>query len=157
MPNRPKFQLGDWTFTWDPDKAEKNFEDHGVSFIEGATSFLDPYGLDGVDERDPSREKLIAYSDQQHLLLTVYIEVEGAVIRIISTRRSTRTEREAYERSERIGGRVLESDRYRWRRNPYATSLKTSGIRVLDSALPRNARSFEDWVARHDIRSRRGR
>jgi uncharacterized DUF497 family protein len=153
----PRFQLSGWTFTWDPEKAETNFAKHGVTFTEAATSFMDPHGLDGVDARDPSYEKLVAYSDQQRLLLTVYIEVEGVVIRIVSARNATRTERELYERGGRRGGRVLESDRYLWRRNPYARVLAETGIRVLDEALPRNARRFESWVARHNLPLHRGR
>jgi len=157
-PPRPRFQVEGWSFTWDPDKATDNLRKHGVRFVEGALSFLDPHGLDGVDEVDPSREKLIAY-DEQHLLLTVYIEVEGEVIRIISARRATRAERQQYERSARAGGRALEAGlddddtgNYRWRRNPYAAKLRVSGIRVLASALPPGSRSFESWKARHSRR-----
>ena len=163
MANDPLFQLEDWAFTWDPVKAKANFIKHGVTFTEGATSFLDPYGLDGVDEHDPSYEKLVAYSDQQRLLLTVYIEVEGTTIRIVSARRVTPVEREAYERSERRGGRVFEARRrsdlegYQWRRNPYATALARFGIRVLGSALPHGARSFESWATRRDRPLQRAR
>lgn len=153
--DRPRLRLGDWAFTWDPDKAETNIRDHGVSFLEGATCFFDPYGVDGVDGK--GNEKLIAYSEQQRLLLTVYLEVEGGVIRIISAWRATRAERDTYE--ERDGGCVSESrhDDYVWRRNPYAFALKTFGIRVLASALPRSARSLGDWLARRPLALRRRR
>ena len=134
----------DWAFTWDPDKAAENFKKHGVSFTEAATSFLDPHGLDGVDPEDPSRETLVAYSEQQRLLLTVYVEVEGAVIRIISARRATRPERREYEE----GLRVTESARRRWRPNPYASALQQTGIRILASAIRPDARSFESWRQR---------
>jgi|HubBroStandDraft_2_1064218.scaffolds.fasta_scaffold00990_23 uncharacterized DUF497 family protein len=153
--NRPMFQRSGWSFTWDPDKADENFKKHAVTFTEGATSFLDPHGLDGVDSEDPSREKLIAYSDQQRLLLTVYLGVDGDVIRIISARKATRVERRAYEEHARRGGRVLEStsavlDGYRWGPNPYAASLRETGIRVLAEAMPRGARTFEDWKNRRN-------
>lgn len=160
--NHPRFQLPGWSFTWDPDKAEKNFKDHGVTFTEGATSFLDLHGLNGVDPEDPSREKLIAYSDQQHLLLTVYLEVEDEVIRIISVWRATRAERRAYEESARRGGGIVESrttrstvlDGYQWRKNPYAVSLRQTGIRILAEAMPHAARALDRW--RHRRSRQRG-
>jgi uncharacterized DUF497 family protein len=155
--NRPRFQRSGWSFAWDPDKADENFKKHGVTFTEGATSFLDPHGLDGVDSEDPSREKLIAHSDQQRLLLTVYLEVDGDVIRIISARKATRAERRAYEEHARKGGRVLEStltalDGYQWGPNPYAASLRETGIRISAWATPRGARTFEDWKSRRTRR-----
>lgn len=157
--NRPKLEIREWSFTWDPDKAEENFRKHGVSFLEAASSFLDPYGISGPDRRKPPNEKLVAYSNQEHLLLTVYVGVEGDVIRIISAWRATRAEREKYHRQHRLlppaheqsardGGQMLEVERYRWRRNPYAASLQVTGIRILAEAMPRNARSFQDWKAR---------
>lgn len=146
--NRPRLQIQEWSFTWDPDKAEENFRKHGVSFLEAASSFLDPYGISGVDGRSPPNEKLVAYSNQEHLLLTIYVTVEDGVIRMISAWRATRAEREKYERNARDDGQVLENDRYRWRRNPYAASLAITGIRVLAEAMPRNARTYADWMSR---------
>jgi len=152
MPHRSRFRLGDFAFTWDPAKAEANFEKHHIGFTEAATSFLDPHGLDGFDERT-GREKLIAYSEQERLLLTVYTEVEGSVIRIISARRATRSERAKYESSERLDEEP--DDGYTWRRNPYAAALDRSGIRVLSSALSPGARTFDDWANRRDRARRR--
>jgi uncharacterized DUF497 family protein len=36
-------------FDWDPRKARSKRRNHGVSFEEAATAFLDPDGLDGED------------------------------------------------------------------------------------------------------------
>lgn len=141
--SRVRYRNHEWSFTWDPDKAAENFRKHGVTFLEAASAFLDPHGLNGVD---PPNEKLIAY--QEHLLLTVYVGVEGGVIRIISAWRATKAERKKYEQGVRTGGRVFETDRYRWRLNPYAASIEESGIVVLAEAMPKNARSHADWMAR---------
>lgn len=151
-----RFRVLDWSFTWDPNKARLNLSKHKVGFTEAATCFLDPHGRDGVDERNPSHEKLIAYSERQQLLLTVYVEVEGSVIRIISARPATRHERGVYEQSVRLEERSVGSyvSRYRWRPNPYAAALARTGIRVLASALPPDARSFESWATRPTRRSR---
>lgn len=149
--NMPRLRLVDWAFTWDPDKASENFKKHGVTFLEAATSFLDPNGLDGVDRLDPSREELIAYSEQQRLLLTVYVEVDGEIIRIISARRATRAERRAYEENLRGGKRATEATTlatYRWRRNPYALALRRTGVRILSPAMPHAARSLDSWRRR---------
>ena len=32
-------------YEWDPEKAERNVRDHGVSFEEAATVFLDPLAM----------------------------------------------------------------------------------------------------------------
>ena len=158
LPLHPvRFRVPGWAFTWDPVKAADNFKDHGVAFTEAAFCLLDPDGIDGLDGSSPPNEKIVAYSDQSRLLATIYVEVEGEVIRIISARPPTRDERARYERSAKHGGRVLE-DRgsgYEWRPNPYAASLERSGINVI-APLPPGARSRESWLNRRTRRPQVG-
>jgi uncharacterized DUF497 family protein len=86
-------------FEWDENKAADCERKHGVTFQEAATCFYDPhqvafYDPDHSDEEN--REILIAASEQGRLLLVVYT-LRGETIRIISARRTTRTETRDYE------------------------------------------------------------
>ena len=36
-------------FEWDPEKAHKNLRDHGVSFEDASTVFIDPYRITEED------------------------------------------------------------------------------------------------------------
>ena len=90
-------------FIWDPQKAIINFEKHGVSFEEAATSFADEDGLDWEDpnhsQKEPRRKRL-GKSVGGRILLTVYTIRESKSgkekIRIISSRQANRKERQAY-------------------------------------------------------------
>lgn len=84
-------------FGWDPRKAESNWAKHGVSFAEAATAFADPLALLLEDEARDGRGILIGQSDSARLLFTVYVEIQGDIIRIISARRTTPRERRRYE------------------------------------------------------------
>jgi hypothetical protein len=86
-------------FEWDPKKAEKNFRDHGVLFVEASTVFADP--LAGIrDDPDHSEAEerciIIGMSKQFRILVVVFTERNDA-IRIISSRRATKSERRQYE------------------------------------------------------------
>jgi uncharacterized DUF497 family protein len=91
-------ELGGWQFEWDPEKARENFKKHKVTFTEAASVFRDPDALDLVDRADPERQVLIGHSERARLLFTVYVEVHGDVIRIISARRATPEEHKEYAR-----------------------------------------------------------
>lgn len=89
-------------FKWDPKKAALNRRKHGVSFTEAETVFSDEHALliddpDHADEED--RFLLLGLSLTLRVLVIVhsYQEEEG-VIRIISARKATRKERDAYNR-----------------------------------------------------------
>jgi uncharacterized protein len=84
-------------FTWDPKKAASNLKRHGVSFAEAVTVFADPLALHVEDEAHAERTLLIGQSSRQRILLTVFVELEEDLIRIISARRATAHERRRYE------------------------------------------------------------
>jgi uncharacterized DUF497 family protein len=84
-------------FSWDNKKAASNLKKHGVSFEEAATVFGDPLALVVDDAVHPEREILIGQSEEQRVLLTVYVELDQDTIRIISARRATAHERRRYE------------------------------------------------------------
>jgi hypothetical protein len=93
------FVLNGITFVWNEAKARINPQNHdGVTFQQATEAFFDPF-LVVVDasRNNEAREAVIGLDRRWSLLYVVYIEREDAMIRIISARRATRTEREYYE------------------------------------------------------------
>ncbi len=86
-------------YEWDAEKAEQNFQKHGVAFDEAATVFGDPLYVDFYDPDHSDEEHryiVIGLSNAGRLLLVSYTERERAV-RLISARELTSAERKAYE------------------------------------------------------------
>jgi uncharacterized protein len=84
-------------FEWDIDKAIANQQKHGVSFDEASMVFLDPFGIEKLDDRqnyDEDRFILIGMG-KNRLLVVVYTE-RGKNIRIISAREAENYERKNY-------------------------------------------------------------
>jgi len=82
-------------FEWDPDKADRNFAKHGVSFDEASTLFGDPLAgtiADPVHSVDEMRLVTIGYSTSQRLLVVGHVD-RGDALRIISARPATRREK----------------------------------------------------------------
>lgn len=87
------------TFEWDEEKAESNLNKHRVSFEEARTVFGDPLALTMPDSHHSSDEErfiTVGMSYRHTLLVVVYTE-RGSSFRLISCRRATRAERQAYE------------------------------------------------------------
>jgi len=94
---------GNFFFSWDPEKAEKNLRKHGVSFEAAAHTFLDSRSFLVDDPHsDSDRLRLIGFSEATSAILFV-VHVErtaddnAVVFRIISARRATKKERELYD------------------------------------------------------------
>jgi hypothetical protein len=88
-------------FEWDPNKARRNTETHGISFDEASTAFKDTLSLtihDPLHSDDEDRFILIGKSHENRLLVVVHTE-RGNKIRIISARKATNKERKQYEES----------------------------------------------------------
>ncbi len=86
-------------FDWDKKKAAENFVKHGVSFEETMTVFDDPLYVDFYDPDHSLGEHrfiIIGESAQGRLLMVSYTE-RGDLIRLISSRELTPTERKKYE------------------------------------------------------------
>ena len=97
----------EYRFEWDPGKASRNAKDHGVTFEQAATVFLDARLLSQLDEEHGENEErwLSLGLDKAARLLVVshtYRDVtpRRATIRIISARNATRPEAKAYEESK---------------------------------------------------------
>ena len=90
------YELGDYKFVWDSDKAEINKQKHGVSFETAARVFLDENNLDDYDEFHSNfedRNKIIGMVGN---ILTVIYTERGDKTRIISARRANKKERNDY-------------------------------------------------------------
>jgi uncharacterized protein len=86
-------------FDWDENKAVSNRSKHGVSFEEAKTVFDDPLYVDFYDpahSEEEDRYLIVGESSQRRLLIASYTE-RGNLIRLISAREVTRTERTVYE------------------------------------------------------------
>jgi hypothetical protein len=86
-------------FEWNKGKAEANLAKHGVSFEEAKTVFDDPLYIDFYDpdhSEDEDRYIIVGQSQQHRLLIVSYTERQN-IVRLISAREATRTEKDAYE------------------------------------------------------------
>lgn len=86
-------------FDWDKNKAKRNLSKHEVSFEEAKTVFDDPLYVDFYDpehSEDEDRYLLVGQSNRGRLLIISYTERDN-LIRLISAREVTKTERETYE------------------------------------------------------------
>lgn len=86
-------------FEWDPEKAERNAEKHGVSFEEASSAFADPLSIT-IPDPDHSegevRFLLLGHTESGKLVVISHVE-RGETLRIISARLATRHERRTYE------------------------------------------------------------
>lgn len=94
--------MADLHFEWDPAKARANVRKHGISFDEAETAFYDEYALilPDPDHSAPGDERLllIGLSGALRVLVVIHCELEeGRVVRLISARRATRSERAQYD------------------------------------------------------------
>lgn len=91
-------------FEWDPGKAEANRKKHGVSFEEATALFVDDANcLEIFDEEHSDEEdRFIALGTiKRGVVVVVYTEPEADVVRILSARMATKSERKRFEQFER--------------------------------------------------------
>lgn len=95
-------------FTWDTAKAESNRRKHGVDFEDALAVFGDPLHLSRLDriEGGEQRWQTIGRAHGVTVLLVGHTITEEdpesvEVIRIISARKATRSERKRYEEQDR--------------------------------------------------------
>jgi len=88
-------------FEWDPRKARANQRNHGVSFEEARSVFLDERAIEFYDDEHAEWEDrflLLGLSSQLNLLLVCHCHREREdAIRIISARKATKRESEHYK------------------------------------------------------------
>lgn len=90
--------------TWDHVKAEINFKKHGVSFEEAVTVIQSALTVTVEDDTSPDEQRFvtIGVSVKLRVLMVVHTYRDEEEIRIISTRKATKKEREVYEERVRF-------------------------------------------------------
>lgn len=92
--------MGELRFEWDDKKNAGNVRKHGVSFEEARSVFFDDNAVEFYDSDHSGREDrflLLGVSSKLRMLLVCHcVRAEGDVIRIVSARKATRSEREFY-------------------------------------------------------------
>jgi len=94
-----EFTLNGIRFVADEVKMARNPDKHsGVTFQQAVEAFFDPF-LRIVDASpdEEARDAIIGMDKSSRLLYVVHIVKEEGMIRLISTRKATRTERRFYE------------------------------------------------------------
>ena len=92
-----------YNFEWDKNKAKENIKKHKVNFENAATIFKDPRQISLFDEWHSNKEDrwvTIGLSENGSLLVVHHtynqIDNETASIRIISSRKATKKEKQYY-------------------------------------------------------------
>jgi uncharacterized DUF497 family protein len=90
-------------FNWDPAKRRRNLRDHHIDF-EDAVAVFDGHTWERLDDCDSAEERWVAIGLMQGIEVTVVytdrLVDDTTVRRIISARRATRHEREAFYRGQ---------------------------------------------------------
>ena len=90
-------------FEWDLEKEKANFKKHGITFEQASYVFADPFALNMHDDEHSHEEDrwvLLGKSLNEVVLVVVHTFKENGGIehvRIISARKATKNERQAYE------------------------------------------------------------
>jgi len=91
-----EFDLGDYKFVWDSEKAKINKKKHKVIFELAARVFLDENAYDEFDELHSDFEDRIKIVGRVGKILAVIYTERGERNRIISARLATKDEEEEY-------------------------------------------------------------
>ena len=87
-------------YEWDPAKAASNRNKHGVDFADAVGVFEDDLAIT-IEDQDAEGERrfiTIGMDFTLKILVVVYTSRVADVIRIISARKATKTERQTYEK-----------------------------------------------------------
>jgi len=88
-------------FEWNASKAATNKKKHGVSFEEAKSVFYDDFAIQFFDSDNSALEErflILGYSNLSRILLISHCErQQGELIRIISARKATASERKLYQ------------------------------------------------------------
>lgn len=85
------------TIEWDPQKALSNLKKHGIAFADAVSALEDENALTIEDEYPDEIRFITLGIDGFGRLLVVIYTYRGDAIRIISARRATVREYQAYE------------------------------------------------------------
>ena len=88
-------------FTWDEEKARKNFQKHGISFETAQEIFYDPYLITQENHFVDYEQRYVAVgrTEQQQLLVVVFLDYsteEQTHFHFITARKAEDYEQRAY-------------------------------------------------------------
>lgn len=85
-------------YEWDTAKARSNLRKHGVAFADAVLAIEDPRALTMADPDASGEQRLVSLGlDSIGRVLVTVFAPRGARIRIISSRKASRSERQVYE------------------------------------------------------------
>jgi uncharacterized DUF497 family protein len=86
------------TVEWDPAKARANRTKHGIDFADASIALEDEFALTIEDKSVRSEKRFITLCrDPNNRLIVVVFTYRGETVRIISARKATSRECQAYE------------------------------------------------------------
>jgi uncharacterized DUF497 family protein len=88
------------SYEWDPAKARRNLQKHGVDLADAVAVFEDEYALTLEDPSSEEPRWVSVGLDHLGRVLVVVYTWRGDKIRLISARPATPRERRQYERRE---------------------------------------------------------
>ena len=83
-------------FEWDENKDKKNIEKHGIAFADAQNVFNDKFRKVSYDDKHSLTEHRWKVIGHVGKILVVHITRRDKIIRIISARKATKTERSIY-------------------------------------------------------------
>lgn len=94
-----RYEKNGISFVWNARKAAANPKKHdGINFEQATEAFFDPFfKLVDAGRNEEVRDAVVGYDESGRLLFVVHIELEGDIIRLISARKATVTERNDYD------------------------------------------------------------
>ncbi len=92
--------LKELSFEWDDEKDRINYSKHGIHFKTAAKVFLDPNKLIREDEEHTQELRYDILGKVRRVLFVVCAFKDKNVVRIISARLATVSEKERYEYGE---------------------------------------------------------
>lgn len=84
-------------FDWDDHNEQKLIDRHGVSALEAEQCFANPH----TKRRKGDALLMLGKTDGDRMLLLVYAQKPGGVVRVYSAREMTENERRAYRKNAR--------------------------------------------------------
>lgn len=89
--------MDDLFFEWDDDKAESNFEKHGVDFIDAAQIFAGPV-VEAIDDReDYGEERIRAIGRHDGETFVVIYTMRNGCLRLISAWKAGKNDRRKFD------------------------------------------------------------
>lgn len=86
-------------FEWDPRKRALNLRKHGIAFEDAVEVFAQPHLEDLDDRPEHGEHRFVAFGEMRGRVIAVVYTKREEKRRIISARKATKDEREAYYRA----------------------------------------------------------